>query len=129
MMKNVISKIIFGLAFVMLVISMSLLISSKVSSKAQSDILFDNSRFVSAEKEYRKEVSNILAAHKCFESGINLTREVSLEGTRTYQLYLHNRMFEKMDDTEFEQIADEIEQISIMISEGMQFKPQISFSR
>lgn len=123
------NRISYIVVLVLLTIVLSLLVADKVSSKTQADILFDNHYYEQAEREYKVQVANVLAEYKCFYSGINLTREVNLDGQRSYQVYIHDQQFEYLEDTAFEALSEKISAIRIIADEEHTYQASVVFSK
>lgn len=122
-------KVFYVVILLVLVGAVSLFISQRVESKTRAAALFDNERFLHSERLYKEAVNQILISYNCFESGINLTREVDLEGNRTYQVYLHNQRFDTLSKEEFEKLSQELMELTIEVNSTVSYSPSVSFSR
>lgn len=75
-------KLFYIVVGIILVTTLSVLMSVRVQSKSREAVLFDNSACMEAEAAYRQQVKEILEAHEVYNSGLTMTRVVSMDGER-----------------------------------------------
>lgn len=115
------------LAFI-LIGSFSLLFSMRVESKTRAAVLFDNSAYEKGEQDYKERIKDVLEAHECYNSGLNLTRMVELTGERQYRMEIHNKKFDMLTEGEMEQVREEVKRITIAGPGDCTFSVEVVFS-
>ncbi len=72
----------------------------------------DREAYRELEREYRDEVSDVLARHRLSDSGINLTSVIRPDGEREYRLDVHHARIGKMTRAQREALAEGLRVLS-----------------
>ncbi|MBE5882093.1 MAG: hypothetical protein E7289_07310 [Lachnospiraceae bacterium] len=122
-------KLIYVLIGVLLVAAITMLMSVRVQSRTQESILFDNRNYESAEEAYKKQVQQVLEDYSCYHSGLTMTRIVSLDGEREYNIQIYNAKFESLSAEIFDGLKQEIETCYVVAPGGERYDVAVSFSK
>ncbi len=128
MKKTKVAEYIFyAVVGAMLVTAITILWTVNVQSRTRADVLFDNSRYEAAEQDYKDLVNGILNSYGCQNSGLTMTRTVSLEGERTYSLQIYNRKLDLLTGEEFMQLYNELKTCGVISPDGTVYYVDVRF--
>ncbi len=112
-----------------LVAALSMLMSIKVQSKGREAVLFDNSAYMEAEAKYRRDVQEILETYEVYHSGLTMTRVVSLDGGREYDLQIYHSKLGQMEPEAFEKLQSRIGDCRVCLPDGSEYSVNVSISK
>ncbi len=110
-------------------VSISLIMTVRVQSRSAEAILFDNSYYKASEEAYKQQVQQVLENYECYNSGLTMTRIVSLDGTREYSIQIYNGKLQKLDLQTYENLCDEINECKVSLPDGTEYLVQVSYVR
>lgn len=122
-------KIFYVIAGMILAVSVSLIMTVNVQSRSREAILFDNSYYEAAEDAYKKQVQQVLETYDCYNSGLTMTRVVSLDGEREYSIQIYNGKLQKLDLNTYEKLCAEISECMVLLPNGTEYSVQVSYVR
>lgn len=114
-------KIFYIVVGVILVTALSILMSIRVQSKGREAVLFDNSAYTSAEEKYRQNVQQILEAYEVYNSGLTMTRVVSLDGEREYDIQIYHSKFRKLEAEVMKEMLNRIAECRVCLPDGSEY--------
>ncbi len=114
--------ILLGAAFAMIM-------STQVKSRTREAVLFDNSRYAQAEQQYKKQVQEVLQKYGCVNSGLTMTRMVSLEEEREYSMQIYNGKIRLLEREDVAKMMDEIEECKVVTPYGAVYSVEVSYNR
>lgn len=117
--------IIYGAMLVLLIGAISAMMSVKVKSRTTDEVLFDNGVYAQAEADYRNRIKQVLIEAGCYNSGITMTRTVSLEGRREYKVSIHNRKLYKMSSCEYWKVLDQIKECKVLAPDSTEYEVEV----
>lgn len=126
---NKMEKIFYVVVGILLVISISLLMTVRVQSKSREAVLFDNRNYEAAEELYKQRVQQILESYDCYNNGLTMTRIVSLDGEREYNIQIYNSKIQKLDSDTFEKLCSDVAACAVSLPDGSEYFVQASFEK
>lgn len=122
--KDMLAYFIVG---ILLVTAISMWMSVSVKSRSREKLLFDNRCYEEAEAVYKDKVSSVLESFGCHNSGLTMTRIVSLEGEREYYIQIYNSKIQKLEKEECWKLKEEISAYKVIAQGGKEFQVTVSF--
>ena len=122
-------KIFYVLVGMVLAVSISLIMTVRVQSRSREALLFDNSLYASSEEAYKQQIQQVLESYDCYNSGLTMTRVVSLDGEREYSILIYNSKLQKLDLHTYEKLCDEINKCMVQLPDGTEYSVQVSYVR
>jgi len=122
-------KVFYVIIGLVLVVSISLIMTVRVQSRSREAVLFDNSYYQASEEAYKQQVQKVLESYDCYNSGLTMTRVVSLDGMREYSMLIYNSKLQKLDLTAYEKLCEEIAACSVLLPDGTEYCVQVSYVR
>ncbi len=119
-------KVLYVATGVILALAISVLMSVKVQSRTREAALFDNTRYEACEENYKQHISSILEAYDVYNSGLTMTRIVSMDGERSYSLLIYNSKFDQMDEQTLQALQIELLQQSLSLPDGTGYEVDLS---
>lgn len=108
--RNTFGKEAAFLAFsALLVLLIAFFVTGTVSGQSADKLAVDEKYYVAMEKEYVCEIREYLNEQGFENSGVTLTRVVEADGSREYEIALHHKYLEKLEDSERSRLFEEIE--------------------
>lgn len=98
----------FGIITLFLVFVISLCVTGTVQSRSSAEGERDRTNYHAVEKDFRRQIRNILEEEGFGECGITMTWTSAEAGSRSYQVLIHHRKFAGMDGQEREQLAERL---------------------
>lgn len=120
-------KIFYVVIGIILAVAISLLMSVSAQSRSRESVLFDNRNYEAAQEAYRQQVQQVLESYDCYNSGLTMTRIVSLDGEREYQLQIHNRKIQKLTPDVYENLCGDVAACKIVLLDGTEYSVQVSY--
>lgn len=111
----------------LLAIAMTMLMSVQVKSRTQENLLFDNRNYEAAEVAYREGIQSLLESYGCCQSGITMTRVVSLDGERAYRVQIYNAKLRTLAPEVFAGLQKELESYRVEVPGGKSYGVEVSF--
>ena len=121
-----IEKAAYVVAGVILVLAISVLMSVRVQSRTREAVLFDNTRYEACEENYRQQINSILETYDVYNSGLTMTRVVSMDGERSYSLLIYNGKFSQMDELRLQALQKELSQHLLSLPDGTGYEVNLS---
>lgn len=121
--------VVYGLVGVLLVAAITLLMSIQVQSRTKERLLFDNRYYEAAEEAYKEQVQQVLEAYDCYNSGLTMTRIVSLDGEREYQLHIYHKKLQNMDAAVFQSLCEDVTACKVLLSCGEEYNVSVSYEK
>ena len=121
-----IEKAAYVVAGVILVLAISVLMSVRVQSRTREGVLFDNTRYEACEENYRQQINSILETYDVYNSGLTMTRVVSMDGERSYSLLIYNGKFSQMDELRLQALQKELSQHLLSLPDGTGYEVNLS---
>lgn len=109
-----------------LVAALSILMSVRVQSKGREKVLFDNSAYREAEAQYRQTVQEILETYDVYNSGLTMTRVVSLEGEREYDIQIYHGKFKQLEPETMKEMQSRIADCMVCLPDGSEYAVNVS---
>lgn len=122
--REILFYIVVGTVFV---IALSILMSVRVESRSREALLFDNRNYEAAEEAYRHKVQEVLESYDCYNSGLTMTRVVSLDGEREYSMLVYNGKLQKLEQSVFEKLRDDVAACRVVLPDGRAYAVNVSF--
>lgn len=122
-------KIFYVIIGMILAVSISLIMTVRAQSVGREKVLFDNSYYAASEEAYKQQVQRILESYDCYNSGLTMTRVVSLDGAREYSILVYNNKLQKLDLNTYEELCKEIDACTVLLPDGTQYSVQVSYVR
>lgn len=120
-------KMVYILVGILLVAAISMLMSVRAQSNSREAVLFDNRNYEAAEEMCRQQVLQVLESYDCYNSGLTMTRIVSLDGERQYNMVINNSRLQKMEKDMFEQLCNEVDACRVLTQDGKEYEVTFSF--
>ena len=114
-------KIFYIAVGVILVTILSVLMSIRVQSKSREAVLFDNSACMEAEAQYRQKVQEILEEYEVYNSGLTMTRVVSLDGEREYSMKIYHNKFQKLEPEVMTKLQRAVSECMVCLPDGSEY--------
>ncbi len=122
--KDMLAYMIVG---ILLVTAISMWMSVSVKSRTRERILFDNRCYEEAEAVYREKVASALENFGCHNSGLTMTRIVSLDGEREYDIQIYNSKLQELEKEEYRKLKEEIDTYKVIAQDGKEYQVTVSF--
>lgn len=122
-------KVFYVIMGVILVVSISMIMTVRAQSRSRESVLFDNSFYKASEETYKQQVQQVLESYDCYNSGLTMTRIVSLDGEREYNIQICNRKIQKLDLNSYENLCNEIDECKVTLPDGTEYSVQVSYVR
>ena len=122
-------KIFYVIVGIILIASISLIMTVRAQSRSAEALLFDNSYYKASEEEYKQQVQQVLENYDCYNSGLTMTRIVSLDGVREYSIQIYNGKLQKLDLQTYEILCNEINKCKVSLPDGTEYSVQVSYVR
>ncbi len=122
-------KIFYTIIGMIFVIALSVLMTVRVQSKSREAVLFDNRNYEAAEELYKQRVQQVLESYDCYNSGLTMTRIVSLDGEREYNIQIYNSKIQKLDSDTFEKLCSDVAACAVSLPDGSEYFVQASFEK
>lgn len=119
-------KLFYTVVGVILVTTISILMSVRVQSKSREAVLFDNSACMEAEAQYRRQVQEILETYDVYNSGLTMTRVVSLDGEREYNIQIYHNKFQKLVPEVTEDLCRALSDCMVCLPDGSEYAVNIT---
>lgn len=94
---------------IFLVLFSAFFITATVKSQSREEIKLSEEYFQQLEKAYVREMREYLNEAGFTDSGVMLTRTVFDDGSREYQIAIHNRRFDSLTEAERMNLIQELE--------------------
>ena len=120
-------QIIYVIGGIVFVIALSVLMTVRVQSRSREAVLFDNRNYVAAEEAYKQKVQQILECYDCYNSGLTMTRVVSLDGEREYSMRIYNGKFRTLERSEYEELCMDVQQCKVLLQDGTEYMVKLTF--
>ena len=117
-MIHIVQVVAIAIFSMIVITGFSLLFSIEAQSRTKEAALFDNHFYQQKEKDFRQDLKTILESFECKNSGITMTRTVSLDEGRNYQVVIHNKCFSYLSEKEIAQLKEEMEKLTIKNPDG-----------
>lgn len=114
-------KIFYIAVGTVLVIALSVMMSVRVQSKGRAAVLFDNSAYMEAEAQYRQQVQGILETFDVYNSGLTMTRVVSLDGEREYNIQIYHNKFQQLEPEVTQDLCRALSGCMVCLSDGSKY--------
>ena len=114
-------KIFYIVVGVILVTALSIMMSIRVQSKSREAVLFDNSACMEAEAQYRQQVQEILETYEVYNSGLTMTRVVSLDGEREYNIKIYHNKFQKLEPEVMAKLQRMVSECMVCLPDGREY--------
>ena len=121
-------KIFYTIVGMILVTALSILMSVRAQSKSRESMLFDNSSYMKAEAEYREQVQEILEDFDVYNSGLTMTRVVSLDGEREYDVQIYHGKFQQLEPATMETLYRLISECMVCLPDGSKYGVNVSIN-
>ena len=122
-------KIFYFLIGIILVVGISLIMSVRTQCRSREALLLDNRYYEAAEETYKQQVSSVLESYGVCNSGLTMTRVVSLDGEREYRIQIYNRKLQKLDLNTYDNLCNDIDACTVMLPDGAKYPVQVSFGK
>lgn len=119
-------RLLYVVAGVILVLAISVLMSVRVQSRTRETVLFDNTRYEVYEENYKQQVNSILETYDLYNSGLTMTRIVSMDGERSYSLLIYNGKFTQMDEQRLQALQKELSEHPLSLPDGTGYEVELS---
>lgn len=119
-------KVFYMVVGTILVITLSMLMSVCVQSKSREAVLFDNSDYMEAEAEYRQLVQGILETYEVYNSGLTMTRVVSLDGRREYNIQIYHKKIRQMEPEMTKDLHRALSDCTVSLPDGSEYAVNVS---
>ena len=114
-------KLFYIIVGIILVTTLSVLMSVRVQSKSREAVLFDNSACMEAEAAYRQQVKEILEAHEVYNSGLTMTRVVSMDGEREYNIKIYHNKFQNLEPEMKAELQRSVSECMVCLPDGREY--------
>lgn len=91
-------KLLFIATTLILCMISCFFIVGTVQSQTKEEQHMDQKFYDEMESTYLKEMRQLLKEHDCIDSGITMTKVMEADGTRDYQVLIHNKRIDRMDE-------------------------------
>lgn len=118
-------RLLYVVAGVILVLAISVLMSVRVQSRTREAVLFDNTRNAVYEENYKQQVNSILETYDLYNSGLTMTRIVSMDGERSYSLLIYNGKFAQMDEQRLQALQKELSEHPLSLPDGTGYEVEL----
>lgn len=119
--------VVYMITGVLLAIAFTLIMSVRVQSRTQEAILFDNRNYETAEEDYKERVQMLLEKYGCYNSGLTMTRMVSLEGEREYNIQIYNKKLSQLSEKEFASLQRELSEYKVVLADRCLYEVEVIF--
>lgn len=120
-------KIIYILGGIIFVMALSVLMTVRVQSRSREATLFDNRNYEAAETVYKQQVQQVLEDYDCYNSGLTMTRIVSMDGEREYSMQIYNGKLRMLEAEVYEKLCSDIEQCKVVLPDGREYEVKLKF--
>ncbi len=122
--RGVRKEAVFVLFTVFMILSLWFFISEKVMSQNNGTVTVDEAAFLELEGNYLSQVKVYLEKEGFRNSGVALSRVIESDGSRSYEITLHNKKLNELSLEEQEQLKADIEEMAFGVA-GCEF--QVTF--
>ncbi len=122
-------KIFYVVIGIILTVSVSLIMTVRAQSRSREAVLFDNTYYEASEQAYKQQVQQILESYDCYNSGLTMTRIVSLDGNREYSIQIYNSKLWKLDVSTYEELSKKLDTCAVSLPDGTEYSVQVSYVR
>ena len=125
--KNVAEKFVCIGVFLLVVITVSMVLTLQVKSRSRNAVLFDNRRYEASEEAYKAQVKGILSDYGMSNSGLTMTRTVSMDGEREYRIDIYDRKLAKLEDHVMDSLTEELGMCKVILNDSACYPVEISY--
>ena len=119
--------ILYILGAIVFVIALSVLMAVRVQSRSREATLFDNRNYEAAEAAYKQQVQQVLENYDCYNSGLTMTRIVSMDGEREYSMQIYNGRLRMLEKDVYEKLCNDVEQCKVLLPDGREYEVDLKF--
>ncbi len=112
---------VFVLFTILLVMVLAMFVSETVMSQTESDMIVDEQYYVQLETEYVHEIRTYLAQQGFEHSGVTLTRIIETDGSRNYEVILHHKDIQDLNQESQLVLMGEVKRMAFEMA-GCSFK-------
>lgn len=125
--EKVVKAVMIVLGTVLLVIGMAFFISGTALSQTEEKFAKDEAMLRALEKEYVGAVRDYLEKQGFEDSGVTLTWMMQEDGSRCYEVLLHHRKIEDLNQPEREMLFAEVMELAFDVA-GCNFRVNLLVS-
>jgi 2-oxoglutarate dehydrogenase complex dehydrogenase (E1) component-like enzyme len=104
-------KIGFVLSTILLIAIGCFCIAGTVYSQERDKQEFDSAYYSQMEQEYKRQLKEVLEEAYCSNSGITMTYVLDEQLTRTYQIRIHHKHINQMNNEERQQLSSALKAV------------------
>ena len=120
-------KMFYIIVGMILVTAISICMSVRVQSRTREAILFDKRNYEVAEASYKEQVRKVLEHYECYDSGLTMTRVVSLDEEREYSMQIYHKKHHDMEPGLYEYLQEELAEFKVNMPDGSEYEVTLIF--
>lgn len=120
-------RIIYIIGGMIFLIALSVLMTVRVQSKSREAVLFDNRNYEAAETAYKQQVQQVLESYDCYNSGLTMTRVVSMDGEREYCMQIYNGKLRALEESVYEKLCTDVKRCKVELPDGREYEVNLTF--
>ena len=120
-------KVMYAMVGAVIIAAVTMLCAVQASSRSAEGVLFDNRAYEEAEETYEKNINEILENYGLYHSGLNMTRTVSLEGGREYEMVIYHSKTARMERAERIALQEELSACKVESPDGRFLPVTVTF--